>query len=414
MSGQKKPQLSAWLAKNAAKCVKCGLCSAVCPSYQVTKQEPFSPRGRLAVMHALAEDQLEHQEIPPALDACLGCRSCEAMCPAQVPYGPIFDVAQNILSRPPQSLLAKLQFSGIKALVKLAQHRLWHYPLYQMLRWTAKLQPLLRLDKTQYRLPKLGKYRKTEAITGATKKNHGRVLILTGCISRVFEREALADAITLLSKLGYQVTVPQQGHCCGAIALHQGDAKAAQRAATAVTEMVQPLDYDHITMLSSGCLSTLKEYAKHPLLAELPESTRTLLQPKLIDLFELLEQAFTEQAWTFNAYPGDLTLHVPCSYRNNIGKVDTIAKLLARVPELKLHHVPTTSSCCGAAGTYFLRHQDTAEQLKQPIVDTFSATKSKKLLTCNVGCALHLQNSEIAHNISHPITVLLESSKTAT
>src|SRR5579863_2764734 len=84
----------------ADKCVKCALCLPHCPTYRVTLDEGESPRGRIALMQGLATGALEASpRLEAHLDHCLGCRACEAVCPAEVPYGKLIDATRLELRR---------------------------------------------------------------------------------------------------------------------------------------------------------------------------------------------------------------------------------------------------------------------------------------------------------------------------
>jgi glycolate dehydrogenase iron-sulfur subunit len=75
-----------------ATCVHCGLCLDACPTFRMTGLETESPRGRIYLMTQwkrgtmeFAEEQVKH------IDLCLGCRTCEGVCPSGVPYGRIIE-----------------------------------------------------------------------------------------------------------------------------------------------------------------------------------------------------------------------------------------------------------------------------------------------------------------------------------
>src|SRR5262245_19618204 len=75
------------------KCISCGFCLPACPTYALTQDERSSPRGRITLMRALQDGRLDPDD--PTLreqsSFCLGCRACEPVCPAGVPYGELLE-----------------------------------------------------------------------------------------------------------------------------------------------------------------------------------------------------------------------------------------------------------------------------------------------------------------------------------
>ena len=80
-------------------CVHCGFCLPACPTYLATGDESDSPRGRIVLMRALERNEIgpEDEALVHHLDACLGCRGCEPVCPSGVGYGRGLEAARERL-----------------------------------------------------------------------------------------------------------------------------------------------------------------------------------------------------------------------------------------------------------------------------------------------------------------------------
>src|SRR5580658_11440 len=77
------------------QCMHCGLCLPTCPTYDATKLERNSPRGRIALMRAIADGDLGvTKAFGEEMYFCLGCLACETACPAGVTYARMFEEAR--------------------------------------------------------------------------------------------------------------------------------------------------------------------------------------------------------------------------------------------------------------------------------------------------------------------------------
>src|SRR3990170_826235 len=78
------------------QCMHCGMCLPTCPTYDATKLERNSPRGRIALMRAVADGELEvTREFAEEMSYCLGCLACQTACPAGVDYAELFETARS-------------------------------------------------------------------------------------------------------------------------------------------------------------------------------------------------------------------------------------------------------------------------------------------------------------------------------
>src|SRR5688500_11837455 len=82
------------------QCMHCGMCLPTCPTYDTTKLERNSPRGRIALMRAIADDELDvNKAFADEMSYCLGCLACQTACPAGVQYATLFETARADIER---------------------------------------------------------------------------------------------------------------------------------------------------------------------------------------------------------------------------------------------------------------------------------------------------------------------------
>ena len=82
------------------QCMHCGLCLPTCPTYDATLRERSSPRGRIAMMRAIVDGELEASKtFAEEMYFCLGCLACQTACPAGVDYAALFENARAEVER---------------------------------------------------------------------------------------------------------------------------------------------------------------------------------------------------------------------------------------------------------------------------------------------------------------------------
>ena len=87
------------ILSEANKCVLCGLCLPECPTFAETRREVQSPRGRIALAKALAENKLPaNNALLASLASCLRCRSCEQACPSKVKFRNMLLATDSLLN----------------------------------------------------------------------------------------------------------------------------------------------------------------------------------------------------------------------------------------------------------------------------------------------------------------------------
>src|SRR6218665_2618848 len=73
----------------------CAMCLPTCPTYDETKFERSSPRGRIRLMREVADGRLEvTPTFADEMSYCLGCLACQTACPAGVDYATLFETSR--------------------------------------------------------------------------------------------------------------------------------------------------------------------------------------------------------------------------------------------------------------------------------------------------------------------------------
>jgi len=397
------------LLADADLCVKCGLCLPHCPTYNKTQDENESPRGRIALIQAWAGKHLDtSKKLVEHIDNCLLCRSCERACPAVVPYGQLInnfreqirDEREATLS---VSLLKKITHN--KAAGRLAQSGLKFYQTTALQKTARllKLPELFRLDKIDRLLPDYHEPKPLAPLYPATTAVKGNVGLFVGCMGSLLDHETVDAAIKVLTAAGFNVSIPEQQTCCGALDLHDGDTKMSNHLAAANCSAFADESLDAIVTIASGCGSQMREYRQ----AEFAK--------KVVDISQFLIKSGCDLSDHLLPLAASVCLHTPCSLKNVMREEQGALKLLQQLPEIKIKPLPAAIQCCGSAGSYMLDHPQMSQALLNDLLNVALKDQPEYLVSSNIGCALHisagLKERGVALEVLHPITLIARQLK---
>lgn len=411
---------SNYILSLADRCVKCGLCLPQCPTYALTENENESPRGRIALVQGWLTGQLAPSKtLTKHLDQCLLCRRCERVCPSVVPYAEIIDQTKALLAVKTEnqfSLHKLITNISLKTLLNknfsaflISGLRLFQKTGLLFLLQKSQLLKMLGLQRLIETLPKLEKTFKAKSFYPATtKQTQGAVSLFVGCLSNSLDAKTVQASIQLLNQLGYDVHIPEQQVCCGALDLHEGNKKQAVNFAnTNIKIFNQTKDITAVISLVNGCTSQLQEYS------QLNRSESFAAEVK--DIIEFLSEIQWPEEIEFSPLNKSVALQIPCSLQNSLRAEDKLITLLQRIPGIKLPPDTIYNRCCGAAGSYFLRFPEISEQLKNQALDKLEQTNPELIISSNLGCALQLKAglTQRKNNIDviHPIFLLKQQLK---
>jgi glycolate oxidase iron-sulfur subunit len=411
------------------QCMHCGLCLPTCPTYDATKLERNSPRGRIALMRAIADGRLEPTKtFADEMYFCLGCLACMTACPAGVNYAELFEHARaeaeesGVLRNPKRSFIRALTMRWLFMDLRRLRFAGWLIRLYQRL----GLQRLIRGSGVLNLAPR--RWRELEAMTPiiapkfssqliapatpASGQKKYRVALLTGCAQDLMFSDVNRDTCEVLSRNGCEVITPPSQSCCGSLHAHNGELEMARELARKNIDQFPPGQFDAIISNAAGCGSHLKHY-RH-LLAGDPQYREQAQQwdAKLKDIHEwLAEIGLTPPNSGVPAQ--SVTYHEACHLCHGQKITAQPRQLLRAIPNLTLTELPESNWCCGSAGIYNLIQPEMANQLLDRKLKHIVSTKAEVVATGNPGCLAHMANGIRRENMPvrlvHPITLLAEA-----
>ena len=435
------------------KCVHCGFCNSICPTYEITGNELDGPRGRIYLIKGLLEGQSDTAVVEQHLDRCLTCGACESRCPSQVEYLSLaqygrmqLEDQRSWLSKGRRRFVAwffqtKLLFPLLWRLasfftcilprsfsrrLSLSQSPLAPLPISTSSISTSSTSSISssRVDKHQVNQIDDEKNRQPDrSIT---------VLVLTGCVQSTTTPGTVHHLKQLLTALGIRVMVNPQEVCCGALPLHLGDhdqAKRRMRRNILMLDQYLNEGVNFIVSSASGCGSMYREYDQHFAQDDVLREKAERIQQAFRDVIALfseatiahqltqLARAMAERPPTSNqavqtTHPTRqprVIIHQPCTLAYGRAKkqqnpVIEIATWLSRFG-YQIVDTDDTPACCGSAGSYSLLQADLSDSLLQAKAAAYQAASADIVVTANVGCQLHLQ-SAMSIPVKHWIELL--------
>lgn len=216
----------------------------------------------------------------------------------------------------------------------------------------------------------------------ATKgKIRGRVAVFPGCAISHFQQDIGRATVTVLSAIGYDVTVPKGLQCCGRPLLSLGDRTSAEELAVHNSVLLTGLGVDAVVTACASCGLTLKrEYPKL-----LPSGVKT---PRVHDIHEFLSHGLSEKA--LGTVQKAVTFHDPCHLGRGQGLCGTARDVLRSLPGLVLVEMKNADRCCGFGGVMRITHGGLSNAIAADKAAMIRKTGASVVVTGCPGCRLQI------------------------
>ena len=410
------------------QCMHCGMCLPTCPTYDETKRERNSPRGRISLMRAVADGDLQaSRAFAEEMYYCLGCLACETACPAGVDSGSLFETARAEVERtgtaapPPRNFWRWLTLRHLFLKPRLLRALGTGLRFYQQsgLQILVRKSGLLRflppsLRNLEPQTPTIAPAFSNDLIAEVEQPAppaRYRVALLTGCVQDLIFPDINRDTADVLLANGCEVLTPPVQPCCGSLHAHNGDLESARQLARRQLDLFPVAALDAIITNAGGCGSHLKKYG-HLLAGDPAYAARAhAWDAKVKDIHEFLIQIGCRIP-TAGCGETAVTYHESCHLCHGQKISAQPRQLLKLIPGLSLTELPESSWCCGSAGIYNITQPEQSAKLLARKLTHLATTQAPVVATANPGCHLQLQNGLTAQpghpcqTVTQPVTLL--------
>jgi len=385
-------------------CASCGKCNAVCPVYDVEREESNAARGWYRI---LTSPDYSYEASSRVVEACLNCKSCRTVCPAGI------DVSEAVLERRSERpnrtagrIFWWLDHPGLfEPAVKLLgwSQPLWDHPAGRRLidlvtrPWLRGLGPEARLSP-EIALPRFARRLLRErhrplTEEGGAASGRGSIAYFHGCAANYFQ-DGVGDAvIRLLRKTGATVVLPRQ-RCSGTPIETYGHRELVRRYARENLDSL--LRFDTVVTGCASCTFKLKDYAGvfdepswRARAAELSRRVRHISEYLADYQARQGPLPLTAQPASSGKTERVITYHSSCHLRA-AGVSGPPRRLLQQVPGARYVEMADADRCAGGAGTFLVKQASMARRIFARKAEAVERSGATVVATSCPACMMQL------------------------
>lgn len=360
-----------------AKCVRCGACKSLCPTYLTVLDETTGARGRIAMLGALMGDRLApSKRLSEKIFNCILCGACKGLCPTGI------DILETIYH-------GRVRLKGfynkgrlLMMAMRLSASRM--SSAFFILRGAQKLlyHPLYRLGKLPY-IPEIASipFKEAAQVYKKNAKKAGRVAIFVGCSVNYFYPHLGDSLLNVLLSKDYEVVVLKGEVCCGSPMRSLGLEGEAIALAKKNVELFSRVKADAILSLCPTCTITIKN--EYPLL--IGDGIE-----KMMDVNEFLIKNDFYRGLKIS--PRVVSYHDPCHLNYGLGIRNEPREILKNIDGIEFVEMEGAGDCCGFGGLFSINFKELSQRIGSKKVKPIHNTHIDTLVTSCPGCITQFES----------------------
>ncbi|MDA8163345.1 MAG: (Fe-S)-binding protein [Desulfobacteraceae bacterium] len=380
-------------------CTRCGSCNAVCPVYDLTRHERFSPRGKARLFSDIVRGggsnglSSRDTKLFETLGACLQCGACSYVCPAGVEVDSNVRKLRQANSLPgpglPYGLLKRPRLlSGLAQFFFMLPGRSG-----LMCRLSGLLDAFSSGEAASFIMSQISSRpaisRGLEGVGRRLGYLEGgpRPAFFLGCIQNYIYPE-IAEAIA--RHLGPRLIAPAGQTCCGLPAWSSGLKDDARALALINIKAMQEVDCDVIVTGCASCASMIRRWPE--LFDDGREKEAAIKIASMVSEFSDFISKSKHVPAISSRYAGlSMTYHAPCHQRFILGGSGAAKALLQQAAPGEF--IPVPEGCCGHGGVFSLKHAGLSRAILKKRLDAVKDNGVDLIVTTCSGCLLQFRSA---------------------
>lgn len=401
-------------------CNGAGVCrklepGVMCPSFQATRDETHSTRGRAnalraAMMGLLGPDGMTSKDLYQVLDLCLSCQACKSECPSGVDLAKLKAEFLHGYHQEHGTPLRSWIFANVAKLNKLAQPvaPLANLMMGGPLKWAAALVGV----HPSRSLPRLAPqtfsqwYHQHKRMQNGAAAGSKQVILFHDTFMQHNHPQIGQAAIKILDAAGYETIVLDDKEDSGRPAVSKGLLDEAKKLARHNLKLLAPYAKRGIPILGCEPSSISMLVDEYPNLVPGEESRNLAQMTMMIDEFIVREAESGNISLRFDETPRRVLFHGHCQQKAIFGTEYT-HKMLRLIPNCVVEEID--AGCCGMAGSfgYEKEHYELSIKLAEMSLAPAVRAAEAETIVCTTGTSCR---DQILHTTGraaiHPIEVL--------
>jgi L-lactate dehydrogenase complex protein LldE len=212
-------------------------------------------------------------------------------------------------------------------------------------------------------------------------------LFVTCLVNEFFPHVGFA-VVRVLEHLGYTVNVPAAQTCCGQPAFNAGFHDEARVAARHTIEVLEATAGP--VVIPSGSCGDMIIHQLAALFAADPawRARAEAVASRCLEFSALVAQ-HTERLAGLHVR-ADVAYHPSCHLARGLGIDREPRAVLGALSGVENRAFTAPEECCGFGGFFAIKHADISTRMLERKLDNLAASGADRVVSCDMGCLLHL------------------------